>query len=361
MSVQERPSVYFTDRGDASFILGDAAMLSAFTTVRRYSFRAGKWTLFWELFRALFRSIREISRSDLVVCQFGGWNSWVPLLTARLFRKPSVLVVHGTDCVSLPSIGYGNFRKWPLNAITRSCFRSATRILPVHESLVLSCTDYATGSMTEQGIRVHCPGLGTPITVLHHGFDAARWTSEEGIERSGILTVATGLGSASTRALKGVDLIIACAKAFPELRFTVVGLDRSHVEDLPENVAAVRVMPQEELLQLYRQARFYLQLSMSEGFGCALAEAMLCGCVPVVSNAGSLPDIIGDTGYVLMRRDANDLADLLRGALDRPAGSMSARARARIVERFPLVGRAEGWRRVVEDLLDGPRLTRTNA
>lgn len=348
------PRLFFTDRGDASFILRDLRTLETFNEVRRYSFKAGKWGLPFELLRALLVSLREVPKCDIVVCQFGGWNAWIPLRVARWWGKPSVLVLHGTDCVSLPSIGYGNFRKWPLRWVTARCMRLAARLLPVHESLVLSENDYATGVMTRQGIDAYLGSAHAPATVLHHGFDVAWWEMGENTERSGFLTVVVGAGSPTTRALKGIDLLLECARAFPEERFSVVGSDAPRLEGLPGNVRFLGRMSQEQLRRLYQSQRFYVQLSMSEGFGCALAEAMLCGCVPIVSSAGSLPDIVGDTGYVLRRRDGDALNALIRAALADTQKDEPDKARARIVDRFPLQRRADGWERLVSQMTGRP-------
>jgi glycosyltransferase involved in cell wall biosynthesis len=57
----------------------------------------------------------------------------------------------------------------------------------------------------------------------------------------------------------------------------------------------------EERLALYRSASAVLFPSLMEGFGFVPAEAMACGTPVIVSNRGSLPEIVDDgtTGYVL--------------------------------------------------------------
>lgn len=346
-----RPVIFFTDRGDASFIRSDIGILSSFADVRRFSFRASRWSLIPTLFRSLWVSIRRVRGADLVVCQFAGWNAWLPLLVARAFGKPAALVVHGTDCVSFPSIDYGNFRKWPLKAITATCLRRASVVVPVHESLVHSTTSYATGQPLEQGIMAHCPRLSVPIKVMHHGFDPDQWQMDASVPRSGLLTVAAGLRSERTRTLKGIDLVIACARKSPDLTFSVVGLDRSWILDPPPNIEAIPFVSQDVLQRIYQRSRFYLQLSISEGFGCALAEAMLCGCVPIVSDTGSLPAIVGGTGHVLRRRDPEALLELLQSVSAGEAAGGSSEARNRICENFPLSRRMQGWRTLVTEML----------
>jgi len=43
--------------------------------------------------------------------------------------------------------------------------------------------------------------------------------------------------------------------------------------------------------------KVYAQLSYHESFGVAIAEAMLCNCVPVVTKQYAIPEIVGETGY----------------------------------------------------------------
>jgi glycosyltransferase involved in cell wall biosynthesis len=70
----------------------------------------------------------------------------------------------------------------------------------------------------------------------------------------------------------------------------------------------------------------------------AVAEAMLCGCVPVVSARGALPEVVGTAGMVVPYGDAAAAADAIRGVLD--AGEeQRAAARRRIVDNFSLAQR----------------------
>lgn len=59
----------------------------------------------------------------------------------------------------------------------------------------------------------------------------------------------------------------------------------------------------EELAGLYAGARVFVFPSLYEGFGIPVLEAFSCGCPVVVSDAGSLPEVAGDSGVVV---DAGD-------------------------------------------------------
>ena len=100
---------------------------------------------------------------------------------------------------------------------------------------------------------------------------------------------------------KGQLAFVQAAGELPDVRFTLAGgwLDDS-VERLRDLAAAnVRLtgwLPQEELEASYRRAAVYVQASLHEGFGLAVAEAMLAGCVPVVMNVTAMPEVVGDAG-----------------------------------------------------------------
>ena len=60
-----------------------------------------------------------------------------------------------------------------------------------------------------------------------------------------------------------------------------------------------RIVDDQMLLRLYRNARIMVYPSLYEGFGLPPLEAMGCGCPVVVSNATSLPEVCGDAAYYI--------------------------------------------------------------
>lgn len=281
--------------------------------------------------------IGKLRRSDVVFAWFASWHSFATLLLARLFRRPSVLVVGGFDTANVPDIGYGwqrgGIRQW----VSRRTMRLATRLVTNSHS-----------SLAEIETNV---GLDpSRVTVVHHGL-ADRFRDAVGRERD---RMALTVGVVRSRNLlrKGLLPFVRAAAHMPDVEFIVAG---SWADDAAEqlraeasaNVRLTGFLEDDDLDDLFRRAAVYVQASRHEGFGLALAEGMLAGCIPVVTNAGALPEVVGDVGVTIASPAPELIADGIGRALamDRDEG---ARARARILREFPLRARAEALCREVE-------------
>ncbi len=98
-----------------------------------------------------------------------------------------------------------------------------------------------------------------------------------------------------------------------------------------------------------QRAKVYVQVSAHEGFGCSLAEAMLCECVPVVTDRGAIPEVVGDTGFYVPFGDSKVAATKIKDAM--MATKNGKRARERIVNLFPLQKRERDLVKEIDSLL----------
>ncbi len=74
----------------------------------------------------------------------------------------------------------------------------------------------------------------------------------------------------------------------------------------------------QELAQLYQAADIFAFPSSYEGFGWPPLEAMRCGIPVVASNAGSLPEVLGDTALLVNPQDSGGLALAVERILKNP-------------------------------------------
>ena len=95
-----------------------------------------------------------------------------------------------------------------------------------------------------------------------------------------------------------------------------------------------------------------------EAFGLVAAEAMACGAACLVSDAGALPEVVGDAGRVFKTGDDADLALRLRELIADPEGCrrLGAFGRERVEKLFTLDRMVGGHVALCEDALHGRSL-----
>lgn len=294
-------------------------------------------------FKQLLFLLYHLPTAKVVVCQIAAYHSFLPVLLAGLFRKPSVIFLAGTDCAYFPSLQYGNFCKPVLAWFTAVSVRRATHLAPKHGSLMQAPYHYDSSGAPEQGIACFVKNLQTPYTVIPNGFDETVFYPLPVVRKpQSFITVAIGIGTSNINALKGVDLIIEAAALFPACTFTLVGVEgRLGLSNLPPNIICLPAQNTVALQKLYSEHQFYLQLSLSEGFPNAVCEAMLCGCVPIVSDVNALPDIVAGCGYLLMQHNTTALATVLNQALAADTTKHALAAIKNIQENYSLKQRKE--------------------
>jgi len=112
------------------------------------------------------------------------------------------------------------------------------------------------------------------------------------------------------------------------------------------NVHLVGVVPDDELPGMARHAVAAVFLSLYEGFGIPPLEAMAAGTPAIVSDRASLPEVVGDAGFVVAPEDAGAVTEIVEKlAADGPfRRDAAARSRAHAA--------AYTWGRCVETVLD---------
>jgi glycosyltransferase involved in cell wall biosynthesis len=285
--------------------------------------------------------LRGVLKADLVFGWFASWHTFLPITLAWLLRKPSVMVIGGFDTANMPDIGYGHQRGGLRRHASRWIFRRATRLI-THSRYSLSEIERNTPIPPER------------VTVVHLGVPDP-FEEEPGDKERSALTV--GAIDHSTLVQKGQVPFVQAARELPDVRFVFAGkwLDDA-VDELraiaPPNVELTGWLSDEDLHAVYRQAAVYVQASRHEGFGLAVAEAMLAGCVPVVVNVTAMPEVVGDAGVLIESQEPAAVADGIRRALAMGPDA-AARARARILTTFPMESRRDGILRVVDEALAG--------
>jgi glycosyltransferase involved in cell wall biosynthesis len=317
----------------ASFVAIDRAILAERYEVEDL-YQPGRWP-------NPIKVLRGVLRADLVFGWFASWHTFFPITLAWLLRKPSVLIVGGFDTASMPDIGYGyqqgGLRRWASRWIMRRAGRLITN---------------SSYSLSE--IERNTPIPPGRVTVVHHGVPDPFRDTQPAKER---LAITVGAIDRGTLIQKGQLPFVQAARELPDVRFVFAGkwLDDA-IEELravaPANVEFTGWLSDEDLRALYLRASVYVQASLHEGFGLAVAEAMLAGCVPVVMDVTAMPEVVGDAGVLIDSQGAEEVAAGIRRALELGPDAIRA-ARARILTAFPMQTRRDGILGVVDEALAG--------
>jgi glycosyltransferase involved in cell wall biosynthesis len=329
----ERPRILYVHSGKASFVAIDRAILAELWEVEDH-YQPGRLP-------NLPKLVRAVLRADLVFGWFASWHTFVPITLAWLLRKPSVQVIGGFDTANMPDIGYGyqqgGLRRWASRWIMRRAGRLVTN-----------------SHYSRSEIAANTPIPPERVTVVHHGVPDPFGPLDESREREP-LALTVGHLVKTTLMQKGHQPFVEAARHLPDVRFVFVGKWHDdaieHLRGLaPENVEFTGWLADEELEELYRRASVYVQASRHEGFGLAVAEAMLAGCVPVVMDVTAMPEVVDGAGVLIGSQDPETVAGGVRRALALPSDARRA-ARERILKEFPIEIRREGIQRVVREAL----------
>jgi glycosyltransferase involved in cell wall biosynthesis len=288
----------------------------------------------------LVRVVRGVMRADLVFGWFASWHTFLPVTLAWILRRPSVMIVGGFDTANMPDIGYGYQQGGLRRIASRWIMRRATRLVTNSE-------------YSRSEIERNTPIPPQRVTVLHHGVPDTFGPLPDAPREPLALTV--GHLVRSTLEQKGHRPFVAAAALLPDVRFVFVG--RWHDDAIEElrrlagpNVTFTGWLSDDELHAMYRRAAVYVQASRHEGFGLAVAEAMLAGCVPVVANVTAMPEVVDGAGVLIESQAPEEVAAGVRRALELGPGA-GGRARERILTAFPLEGRRDGLLRVIRQTL----------
>jgi glycosyltransferase involved in cell wall biosynthesis len=281
------------------------------------------------------RVLVAVLRCDVVVGWWASWHTFLPVTLAWLLRRPSLLIVGGFDTACEPEIGYGyqlgGARAW----LSRWTMRRATALM-------------TNSHCTRREIERNTGIPAARVHVVYHGIP-------ERPAGAAKTAIALSVGNVDRVNLerKGQRAFVEAAERLPEVEFVLAGavLDEAGAQlraSAPPNVLITGWLDDAALSELFGRAGAYVQPSVHEGFGVAVAEAMLAGCVPVVTRAGALVEVVGDTGVLLDDARPETVAAGIKRALEQRSGGA---ARARVLAEFSVEQRRRGLFELVDELL----------
>lgn len=315
---QKRILILFLKKTE--FVSNDIKILSKHFNVTPFQFS----------FLHLYQLIQHIRTNDIIYIWFASYHA---LITSVLTNKPKIVVAGGYDVAN--EHHYGLASNPLLKQIPKFVFKHARHIISVSET-------------NRKEIQSHY-GIDTSI-LIYNDADTQKFIPNGPKKNNLVITI--GYIDKTSWKRKGINHFVKVADEMPYLNFIVAGKISSemkeeitHLQTFIPNLTFLGYLSDSSLISLYQEAKVYCQLSIHEAFGISVIESMLCECVPVVSNRGALPEIIGSTGFIVPQDDIIAICDSITKAMEKDGKE----GRNRVIDLFSLQKREEKLVKLIND------------
>tara|TARA_A100001011_G_scaffold400109_1_gene512397 strand:- start:4100 stop:5098 length:999 start_codon:yes stop_codon:yes gene_type:complete len=332
--LNKKKQILYIVNGETGFINTDEKILSSFSNVRKTvvetvldCFRLELLLNFWF--------------ADSILIWFASTHTIPAVLLNYFFNKPLFIIAGGWDVANVPEIKYGGMRGGSRTVIGRWLLRKAYKVIAVSKS--------NREEIINNG-RVHFSKVkliyNTAYLKNHHHIRK---------RKNHILTV--GEINTDTFLRKGLDYFIKVAQRLPDKSFIHVGkwTDSNgrpctkminYVKKIsPPNIQYMGFVNRKELEKYYNESKVYLQLSRHEAFGISAVEALMGGCQPIVSNCYALPEIIGDSGYIVKECIVDETVDYIKTIFSNEYNLL--KPTSTFFERFSIEERKKSFMRIL--------------
>ena len=202
------------------------------------------------------------------------------------------------------------------------------------------------------------------IHVVHNGIDTKMFRPLPSIISEEFNVMATASADVP---LKGLDYLIHAisilSKNIPTITLTVLGTLKKDGNTatlitqlgMKDRIHFHSGLSSQKVVELYAKASCAVVPSIYEGFGLPAGEAMACGVPVVATDGGALPEVVGDAGITVPKRDEIALADAIGTLLAKPElrQSLARKGRARVLKLFSWEVAAKDMSKLYRQVISG--------
>ena len=247
---------------------------------------------------AIYQILKNCYNHRVYIVWFASTYSALIIFLSKIFNKKTIIIVGGADVIFDQNLGYGLLQKRWKFPIIKFALNNADHII-------------ASSNYIKDNIIKICDKKPYNLSVIYPGVNIDLWKQINKKNNNGnILTVANCFDDKRLK-IKGIDIFINVAKEIKDAKFTIIGVNQNLLKNIsiPKNVLIEPQVDQKKLLKHYNDSDIYCQFSRKESFGLACVEAILCGCVPIVSNVGGLKEIVENSDLIV---DLNNFSNIIK-------------------------------------------------
>jgi len=283
--------------------------------------------------------LREIYKSELIIVWFTLLDSVFVTLFAKLFGRKTLYFIGGHEVEEIKEYGYGSMLRHMYRHLLPISFRYADRIIVPSKCTLKHLLRYTHGDNA---------------IVLAHGFDPDE--IKIGTKKKQAVTVAPVV--MARLFLKGIIPFVKVANLLPQYRFLIIGEIEEGAKRVVEkeclsgNVILTGRIPFGKVKEILAESKIYCQFSYHESFCCALAEAMLAGCIPIATNRGAMPDVVGNVGFLVAFDDAVNSSRIIAAQMENQEANPAV-FREHVIRNFHIARREKALLEAVNAIMRG--------
>jgi len=328
-----KKKVLFLSAYNSSFVRNDRSILQSFTEVTDIIIPQTR-NLFAIIVLAL-KILKGVVRNDLTFCWFAELPAYFAVLFSKMLKKKCIVVVGGYEVANVPEVNYGGMLSFKNVKKVRYILKNADLTLAVSKS---NLEEIKNNFITKK------------LELIYNGVGTDQYFPAK-VKKTSVITV--GNVTAENLKRKGLETFVKSAAKLPKVQYYLIGKHHDSSIDYLKSIASKNVtftgfVTDDELLTYLQSAKVYVQVSAHEGFGISLAEAMLCECIPVVTDKGALPEVAGESAYYVPYDDPAKTAAAVAKALKEEDGN---RFRKHILNNYSLAQRSEKLKSSVEKIV----------
>jgi glycosyltransferase involved in cell wall biosynthesis len=229
-----------------------------------------------------------------------------PPLAFRKTKKPLVLTVHGMAMFTLPlDTFYFSARQQVSGQLKRWKERLKWRLMQAHITHVMTVSNYTKSELVKS---VDFPA--DKITAVWNGVDHDKF--KPAAKKNNVAPYFFTVISYQKK--KNFERLLEAYQQLDEqIRPRLVAIVKPY--ELKEQIKGVEIIntniSEEQLVDFYQQALGLVFVSLHEGFGLPIAEAMACGVPVITSDATSCKEIAGDAAILVNPESVSDIKEAM--------------------------------------------------
>lgn len=292
-----------------------------------------------------YRLAKISKKVDLLIFTIGGGGLILPILTAKLFRKPVILAFAGSDLQIINSVN--DKLSKPLEILLKSTCVLSNKIILYSPTLI----KYWDLEKYKNKIYI----------ARHHVLDFDKFKIKSKFENRKIVIGYIGRLSKEKGTIEFIKAIPLILEKRPDLNFIIGGNgplwkeieDFTAKNNLNSKVKLVGWILHDKLPDYLNELKLLVIPSYTEGLPNAMLEAMACGTPVLATPVGAITDVIkdGKTGFIMENNSPECIARNINRVLNHSNLEQIAQNAHALVEREYTYEKAvERWREIIESI-----------